>query len=79
MMENKADLRGIFIPEILFKLDIEINKLEDNDILSALIDDSTAEDWIIRWAHKNGHDVLKTEKVATGINIEIKKGGYLLD
>ena len=77
MMENKADLRGIFIPEILFKLDIEINKLEDNDILSALIDDSTAEDWIIRWAHKNGHDVLKTEKVATGINIERKKGGYL--
>ena len=79
MMENKADLRGIFIPEILFKLDIEINRLEDGDILLSLIDDSTAEDWIIRWAHKNGHDVLKTEKVATGINIEIKKGGYLLD
>ena len=78
MTEHKADLRGIFIPEILFKLDIEINKIEDNDILLALIDDSTAEDWIIRWAHNNGHDVLKVEKVATGINIEIKKGGYLL-
>jgi len=79
MTEHKADLRGIFIPEILFKLDIEISRLEDGDILLSLIDDSTAEDWIIRWAHKNGHDVLKTEKVATGINIEIKKGGYLLD
>jgi len=75
---EKTDLRGIFIPEIVFKLDIEMNRIEDNDILSALIDDSTAEDWIIRWAHKNGHDVLKIEKVATGINIEIKKGGYLL-
>ena len=77
MTEHKADLRGIFIPEILFKLDIEINGLEDGDILLSLIDDSTAEDWIIRWAHKNGHDVLKVEKVATGVNFTIKKGGYM--
>jgi len=76
---EKTDLRGIFIPEIVFKLDIEMNRIEDNDILLALIDDSTAEDWIIRWAHKNGHDVLKIEKVAMGINIEIKKGGYSID
>lgn len=77
LTDNKADLRGIFIPEIIFKLEIEINRIEDNEDLLALVDDDTAEDWIIRWAHKNGHDVITTEKVATGINFVIKKGGYL--
>ena len=79
MEQNKADLRGIFIPETLFKLDIEMNKLEDGDRLLALIDDLESEDWIIRWAHKNGHDVLTTEKVTTGLNVTIKKGGYRIE
>lgn len=77
MTENKADLRGIFIPEILFKLDIEINDIEDKEDLLVLIDDSNAEDWITRWAHRNGHDVLTIEKVSLGINVTIKKKGYL--
>jgi len=75
--ENKADLRGIFIPEVLFKLDIEINGIEDKEDLLVLIDDSNAEEWITRWAHKNGHDVESIEKVALGINVTIKKKGYL--
>jgi len=79
MTENKADLRGIFIPEILFKLDIEMTKLEDKESVLALIDDSTAEDWIVRWAHRNGHDVETIEKVALGINVKIKKGGYRVE
>ncbi len=77
MTENKADLRGIFIPEILFKLDIEINGIEDKEDILVLIDDSNAEEWITRWAHKNGHDVESIEKVALGINVKIKKKGYL--
>ncbi len=77
MAENKADLRGIFIPEILFKLDIEINGIEDKEDISVLIDDSNAEEWITRWAHKNGHDIESIEKVALGINVKIKKKGYL--
>ncbi len=76
-MMEKTDLRGIFIPEIIFKLEIEINRVEDQEDLLALVDDDTAEDWIIRWAHKKGHDVLTTEKVATGTNYTIKKGGYM--
>ena len=76
MAENKADLRGIFIPEIIFKLDIEMQMMEDKTTLLALIDDPTAEDWLIRWAHRNGHDVESVEKVALGINVTIKKGGY---
>ena len=79
MEQVKADLRGIFIPETLFKLDIEMNRIEDGDRLLALLDDTESEDWIIRWAHKNGHDVLATEKVSTGLNVTIKKGGYRLE
>ncbi len=79
MEQNKADLRGIFVPETLFKLDIEMNGLENGDRLLALIDDLDSEDWIIRWAHKNGHDILNTEKVATGLNVTIKKGGYIIE
>lgn len=76
MTENKADLRGIFVPETLFKLDIEIKRIEDGDTLLVLMDDMDSEDWLIRWAHRNGHDVLKSEKVALGLSITIKKGGY---
>jgi len=54
-----------------------MNKIENGDDLLALIDDQTAEDWITRWAHKKGHDVLTIEKVALGINVTIKKGGYI--
>lgn len=76
MTEEKSDLRGIFIPETLFKLDIEMNRIEDGDTLLVLMDDMSSEDWLIRWAHRNGHDVLKSEKVATGLSVQIKKGGY---
>ena len=79
MTEHKADLRGIFVPETLFKLDIEMNGLEDGENLLALIDDIESEDWIIRWAHKHGHDVLTVEKVSLGINVTIKKKGYIID
>jgi len=37
MTEHKADLRGIFVPETLFKLDIEMNGLEDGENLLSLI------------------------------------------
>ena len=76
---EKIDLRGLFVPETLFKLDIEMNGLEDGENLLALIDDIESEDWIIRWAHKHGHDVLNVEKVALGINVKIKKKGYIID
>lgn len=79
MTESKADLRGIFIPEVLFKLDIEMTNLENGDNLLVLLDDLTAEDWIIRWAHKNNHDVTKVEKVGTGMNVIINKGGYRVE
>ncbi len=79
LTDSKADLRGIFIPEILFKLDIEMTKIEDGDNIVVLLDDLTAEDWIIRWAHKNNHDVASVEKVATGMNVTINKGGYRVE
>lgn len=74
---EKTDLRGLFVPETLYKLDIEIQRIENGEILLALLDDMESEDWLIRWAHRNGHDVLKVEKVATGLNVEIEKGGYM--
>jgi len=79
MEQIKSDLRGLFVPETLFKLDIEMNKIEDGDRVLALIDDIESEDWLVRWAHKNGHDIVSIEKVATGINVTVKKGGYKID
>jgi len=73
---EKIDLRGLFVPETLYKLDIAIQKIENGEILLALLDDMESEDWLIRWAHRNGHDVLKVEKVATGLSVKIEKGGY---
>jgi TusA-related sulfurtransferase len=75
--QNKADLRGLFVPETLYKLDIEIQRIENGQILLALLDDMESEDWLMRWAHRNGHDILKVEKVATGLSVEIEKGGYM--
>ena len=79
MEQIKSDLRGLFVPETLFKLDIEMNKIEVGDRVLALIDDIESEDWLVRWAHKNGHDIISIEKVATGINVTVKKGGYKID
>ncbi len=76
---EKIDLRGLFVPETMFKLDIAIDKIEDREELLALIDDLESEDWIVRWAHKNNHDVTSIEKVATGLNVIINKGGYVID
>lgn len=74
--QNKIDLRGLFVPEILFKIEIEMNRLEDGDRLLVLLDDLNSEEWIVRWAHKNGHELIASEKVALGLNITLKKGGY---
>jgi len=74
---EKIDLRGLFVPETLYKLDIEIQRMENGQILLALLDDMESEDWLMRWAHRNGHDILKVEKVATGLSVEIEKGGYM--
>jgi len=76
---EKTDLRGIFVPETMFKLDIAINKIENGESLLALLDDTESEDWVIRWAHRHGHDVLSVEKVALGLHFTIKKGGYKID
>lgn len=76
--QHKIDLRGLFVPENIFKIEIEMHRLENNDELLILTDDLNSEEWIIRWAHKNGHELIGSEKVATGLNITLKKGGYTL-
>jgi TusA-related sulfurtransferase len=73
----KADLRGFFIPETVQKLEVEMTRIVDGDRILVLLDDFNSEDWILRWCHRNGHDILTTEKTATGLNLTIKKGGYI--
>lgn len=77
MEQNKIDLRGLFVPETIHRLEPFVSKMEDGDRVLILLDDMGSEDWITRWAHKNGHDVLSSEKTATGLTIIIKKGGYI--
>jgi len=74
--QTKLDLRGLFVPETLYKIEIEMNKMEDTDRVLVLTDDLNSEEWIVRWAHKNGHELIASEKVALGLNITLKKGGY---
>lgn len=76
--QTKLDLRGLFVPETLFKMEIEMRKMEDSDTLLVLTDDLNSEEWVVRWAHKNGHELISLEKVATGLNITLKKGGYII-
>lgn len=77
--QTKLDLRGLFVPETLFKMEIEMRKMEDGDTVLILTDDLNSEEWVVRWAHKNGHELISLEKVATGLNITLKKGGYRID
>ena len=74
--QSKLDLRGLFVPETLFKIEIEMRGMEDNDEVLILTDDLNSEEWIVRWAHKNGHELIASEKVALGLNVTLKKGGY---
>jgi len=75
----KFDVRGLFVPENIFKIEIEMRKIEDGDRILVLSDDTNIEEWLIRWAHKNGHEVISVDQVATGLNITLKKGGYKID
>ena len=77
--QTKLDLRGFFVPENIFKMEIEMNKIENGNRILVLTDDLNSEEWIIRWAHKNGHELISSEKVATGLNITLQKGGYTLE
>ena len=74
--QTKLDLRGLFVPENIFKIEIEMNKMVDGETVLILTDDLNSEEWIIRWAHANGHELITSEKVALGLNITLKKGGY---
>lgn len=74
--QTKLDLRGFFVPENIFKIEIEMSKVEEGNRILVLTDDLNSEEWIIRWAHKNGHELISSEKTATGLNITLKKGGY---
>jgi len=76
--QTKLDLRGLFVPENLFKIEIEMRKMENNDEILILTDDLNSEEWIVRWAHKNGNELIASEKVALGLNITLKKGGYII-
>ena len=76
--QTKLDLRGLFVPETLYKIEIEMNKMEDTDRVLVLTDDLNSEEWIVRWAHKNGHELIASEKTTLGLNITLKKGGYAI-
>ena len=51
----------------------EIEKIEIGQVLKVIADDPAAEEDIIRWAKRTGHELLKFEKENSVLTFYIKK------
>ena len=71
--DAELDCVGLFCPMPIAQTKEEIDKLEVGQVLKVEADDPAAEEDIIRWAKRVGHEVLNFEKEGTLLTFYIKK------
>ncbi len=71
--EKKIDVTGLFCPEPVFRIKIEIEKMQAGETLTVSADDPAAEDDVSRWVTRNGHELLNMSKNDNIITFRIKK------
>lgn len=61
-VDAELDCVGFFCPMPVSMTKEEIEKIEIGQVLKLEADDPAAEEDILRWAKRTGHDVIKFEK-----------------
>jgi TusA-related sulfurtransferase len=72
--DSELDCVGLYCPMPISRTKEEIDKIEPGQVLKVEADDPAAEEDIIRWAKRTGHEILKFEKSGTLLTFYIKKG-----
>ena len=69
------DLRGLFCPEPVFRIKLELKKHPVDAEIDVITDDPISESEVQEWAVREGHDVIQIAKKDNGdILFLIKKG-----
>ena len=71
--DSELDCVGLYCPMPIAMTKEEIDKIEIGQVLKVEADDPAAEEDIIRWAKRTGHEVLKFEKEENILIFYIKK------
>jgi tRNA 2-thiouridine synthesizing protein A len=69
----ELDCIGLFCPIPIARTKEEIEKIEIGQILKVEADDPAAEEDIVRWAKRVGHEVVKIDKSGNIITFWIKR------
>jgi len=70
---KSIDVRGLYCPEPVFRLKMEIERLKIGDTLKVVADDPESEEDISRWVNRNGHQLLSLNKAEKDLEFVIKK------
>ena len=71
--DSELDCVGLYCPMPIAMTKEEIDKIEIGQVLKVEADDPAAEEDIIRWAKRTGHEILKFEKEENILVFYIKK------
>lgn len=69
----ELDCVGLFCPMPIARTKEEIENIEVGQVLKVDADDPAAEEDIVRWAKRSGHQVLKFEKSGSTMTFWIKR------
>jgi tRNA 2-thiouridine synthesizing protein A len=70
---KSIDVRGLYCPEPVFRMKMEIERLKIGDTLKVVADDPESEEDISRWVNRNGHQLLSLNKAEKDLEFLIKK------
>jgi tRNA 2-thiouridine synthesizing protein A len=73
-VSETLDCIGLFCPEPLFQTRAAIDALEPGDVLEVFADDPAAEEDLIRFAKRTGHEIVGVEDLGDHKRFLIRKG-----
>jgi len=63
----------LFCPEPVFRTKVTVERMQTGDVLTVLADDPAAEDDILKWVSRSGHELVEMKKNDKVIEFTIKK------
>jgi len=67
------DALGLFCPEPIFRLRMEIEEMKVGEILEMIADDPAAEEDVFRWAKRTGNRIIAFDKSGMALRFLIEK------
>ncbi len=75
--DRLLDCTGLYCPEPVFRVRLELDEMETGEIVKVLADDPAAEEDIQRLVKRLGHEILEMKFDNDTIEFVIKKGSSI--